>query len=37
VLARMFAYSDSLHYRDGVNYEQLPVNRPLNEVHNYNK
>src|SRR5207248_1685565 len=37
VLARMFAYSDSLRYRDGVNYEQLPVNRPLNEVHNYNK
>ena len=37
VLARMFAYSDSASYRDGVNYEQLPVNRPLNEVHNYNK
>ena len=37
VLARMFAYADSASYRDGVNYEQLPVNRPLNEVHNYNK
>src|SRR5689334_20052850 len=37
VLARMFAYADSALYRDGVNYEQLPVNRPLNEVHNYNK
>src|SRR6202011_4409194 len=29
VLARMFAYADSASYRDGVNYEQLPVNRPL--------
>ncbi len=33
----MFAYADSNRYRSGVNYEQLPVNRPLNEVHNYNK
>jgi catalase len=37
VLARMFAYADSNSYRSGVNYDQLPVNRPLNEVHNYNK
>jgi len=37
VLARMFAYGDSNRYRTGPNYEQLPVNRPLNEVHNYNK
>src|SRR3984957_16922758 len=37
VLARMFAYGDSNRYRNGPNYEQLPVNRPLNEVHNYNK
>src|SRR5258708_13997600 len=37
VLGRMFAYGDSIRYRNGVNYEQLPVNRPLNEVHNYNK
>jgi catalase len=37
VLGRMFAYSDSNRYRSGANYEQLPVNRPLNEVHNYNK
>src|SRR5207244_595839 len=37
VLGRMFAYGDSNRYRNGANYEQLPVNRPLNEVHNYNK
>ena len=37
VLARMFAYGDSNRYRTGPNYEQLPVNRPISEVHNYNK
>ena len=37
VLGRMFAYGDSSRYRTGTNYEQLPVNRPLNDVHNYNK
>jgi catalase len=37
VLGRMFAYADSARYRTGPNYAQLPVNRPLNEVHNYNK
>jgi catalase len=37
VLARMFAYGDSGRYRVGTNYTQLPVNRPINEVHNYNK
>jgi catalase len=37
VLGRLFAYGDSARYRNGPNYEQLPVNRPLNEVHNYNK
>jgi catalase len=37
VLGRMFAYGDSNRYRTGTNYEQLPVNRPLDEVHNYNK
>jgi catalase len=37
VLGRMFAYGDSNRYRTGPNYEQLPVNRPLSEVHNYNK
>jgi catalase len=37
VLGRMFAYGDSQRYRTGPNYDQLPVNRPLSEVHNYNK
>jgi catalase len=37
VLGRMFAYADSNRYRTGPNYAQLPVNRPLEEVHNYNK
>jgi catalase len=37
VLGRMFAYGDSHRYRTGPNWEQLPVNRPVDEVHNYNK
>ncbi len=37
VLGRMFAYGDSNRYRTGPNYEQLPVNQPMGEVHNYNK
>jgi catalase len=37
VLGRMFAYGDSIRYRVGPNYDQLPVNRPIDPVHNYNK
>ena len=37
VLGRMFAYGDSARYRIGPNYDQLPVNRPASDVHNYNK
>jgi catalase len=37
VQGRMFAYGDSARYRIGANYDQLPVNRPASEVHNYNK
>jgi catalase len=37
VLGRMFSYGDSQRYRVGPNYAQLPVNQPLDEVHNYNK
>lgn len=37
VQGRMLAYGDSSRYRTGPNYQQLPVNQPLNEVHNYNK
>ncbi|MCI1857556.1 MAG: catalase [Sporolactobacillus sp.] len=34
---RLFAYKDAERYRLGVNYEKLPVNRPLNDVHNYER
>lgn len=34
---RLFAYKDAARYRLGANYEQLKVNRPLNEVHNYER
>src|SRR5260370_11184572 len=37
VLGRLFAYGDSARYRDGANYHQLPINKPSNEVRNYNK
>lgn len=37
VLGRMFAYGDSARYRIGPNYDQLPVNRPVSEVHSYTK
>jgi catalase len=37
VLGRLSAYGDSSRYRTGANYDQLPINRPINEVHNYNK
>ena len=37
VLGRMFAYGDSARYRIGPNYQQLPVNRPVSEVHSYSK
>lgn len=29
---RLFAYQDTHRYRLGVNYQQLPVNTPLNKV-----
>src|SRR3954470_8492220 len=37
VLGRMFAYGDSQRYRPDPNYDQLTVNRRINEVHSYNK
>jgi catalase len=37
VLGRLFAYGDSARYRDGANYAELPINKPLAEVRNYNK
>ncbi len=30
---RILAYPDAHRYRLGANYEQIPVNRPINEVH----
>lgn len=34
---RLFSYSDTHRYRIGTNYEALPVNRPQNEVNNYQR
>jgi catalase len=34
---RIFAYPDANRYRLGVNYELLPVNRPLTPPHNYQR
>lgn len=33
--ARAFSYPDAHRYRIGTHYENLPINRPLNEVNNY--
>ncbi len=37
LLARLFAYSDAHRARLGVNYKQIPVNRPQCPVHAYSK
>ncbi len=37
LLARGFAYSDAHRARLGVNYHQIPVNRPKSEVRSYSK
>ncbi|MFC7394123.1 catalase [Scopulibacillus cellulosilyticus] len=34
---RLFAYNDAHRYRIGTNYQMLPVNRPVNEVNNYQR
>ena len=34
---RLFGYKDAERYRLGANYEQLPVNRPVNQVHSYER
>jgi catalase len=36
LLGRNFAYQDAQRYRIGTNFQQLPVNKPINEVHSYN-
>jgi catalase len=37
LLGRLFSYADAHRYRIGTNYNQLPINRPLADVHSYNK
>jgi catalase len=34
---RLLAYPDAHRYRLGANYEQIPVNRPINEVNHYQR
>ncbi|MBM7646127.1 catalase [Scopulibacillus daqui] len=34
---RLFAYNDAHRYRIGTNYQLLPVNRPLNDINNYQR
>ncbi|HUS87448.1 MAG TPA: catalase [Bacteroidales bacterium] len=34
---RLLAYPDAHRYRLGANYEQIPVNRPINEVHHHQR
>jgi len=37
LLARGFSYSDAHRARLGVNYKQIPVNKPLAPVHSYSR
>ena len=37
LLARLFSYSDAHRARLGVNYKQIPVNRPKCPFHSYSK
>ena len=37
LLARVFSYADAHRARLGVNYQQIPVNRPKAPVRNYSK
>jgi catalase len=37
LLARGFSYADAHRARIGVNYQQIPVNRPRSPVHSYSK
>jgi catalase len=37
LLARLFSYADAHRARLGVNYKQIPVNRPRVPVHSYSK
>ncbi|XP_018319717.1 catalase-like [Agrilus planipennis] len=35
--SRLFAYMDTQRYRIGNNFQQLPINRPINPVRNYQR
>src|SRR5262249_18729671 len=37
LLARIFSYADAHRARLGVNYKQIPVNRPTAPTHSYSK
>jgi catalase len=37
LLARLFSYADAHRHRIGANYQQLPVNAPVVDVHSYSK
>ena len=37
LLARGFSYADAHRARLGVNYKQIPVNKPVSPVHSYSK
>jgi len=37
LLARLFSYADAHRARLGVNYKQIPVNRPKVPIHSYSK
>ena len=37
LLARLFSYADAHRARMGVNYKQIPINRPRVPVHSYSK
>ena len=34
---RLFSYGDAQHYRLGVNYNDIPVNRPRCPFHSYHR
>ena len=34
---RLFSYADAHRYRLGVNYHQIPVNKPINEVRHFHR
>lgn len=35
--ARLFSYGDAQRYRLGMNFKQIPVNRPVCPVHSFHR